>query len=1248
METKTLLDIDYLIENNAPVIRLFYKITAPEKNEADKKVACVRNFTPYFYAVPKEDIETLEYEIKQQNLAVIIRTERVKKFYRNNEVVVLKIYTNLPYDIREIREVIRNLPACKETYEDNIPFTERYTIDTGTTFIESDKNLITGAFDIETYNPKIMSRPGIDPILAISYAEGRLGRSNDINNNDINNNNNTNNTTYKKVFTWKKSAQDFVETCESEADMLNKFLQTISERDIDILVSYNGDNYDFKYLQERAKILKFKMPLNFGKFDGVEKKLKFEKSGISVAAYIDGLPHIDLFPVARQLFSLPKYDLNNVYFEIFGKKGKEDLDKSKIYEIWDDAEKSELCKQNLNKFFKYSLKDSEITLEIALSLLPLYIELSHITGMPLQKTTRMGSGMRVEHLLMSKSYKKNLLIPNKRSISHNGEEESYAGGFVLEPEKGLHDNIIVFDFRSLYPSIIISHNIDPLTINCECCKNDEDNKISINNSTFRFCKKNTGFIPEVLKSLVERRIELKNLMKTEENLEKRKILDVQQQALKILVNSAYGYMGFARARWYSKECAESVTAYGRKYIQQVMDEARKVNFNVIYGDSLPYDRYIFIKFNNGDIMPVKIGELYDKYKDTDTNINGIFTLAMDKNKKITFKPIIRVIRHNYNGKLLRIITKYGSTIVTPQHAVYSFNHKTNKICLVDAKELKKGDPLISLTNPEITAKYMKEYIFDVVEMDMGEYSKELSLYSDNLSFPSKHGECPYCKQNVHLSSHVYLKHPERRQAYKKESSFAWVGGKNAKTRKIPRYWTLDKDLAWLLGFYCAEGSVSDVLTKSGRKCILSFGSQNKEILKKVKSILDTKTGTFTKIIEDYDKGLNKKMFYYRISSVPIVALFQYGFGAGKGSEFKKIPWFIFAAEEPLRKVFTEGYLDGDGNFKKGERYVTHFIEFSTKSKDLAIGLGFLFKTLKYGKNYFGKEIKHVAWHYRKDKPKIQKLRLQSAKGSKGDFCLAEITSIEEMPNEKYVYDLEVSNIHNFVDAEGMILVHNTDSIFMTKPGESRDEILSDANKFLKHINESLPGMMELDLQGFYQTGIFITKKRYALMEEDGRLIVKGLETKRRDWANIAKETQKEVLMLILKEKNVRKAVDLVRKKINEIKEGNVRKEELVINTKLTRSVDSYIQKKEPHVAAVKRAMNKGINFEEGDIITYIVTKNGREINEKTMVVELVEEGNYDVNYYIDNQILPAVMRIMEAMNYSKDELKGMEKQMKLF
>jgi len=136
------------------------------------------------------------------------------------------------------------------------------------------------------------------------------------------------------------------------------------------------------------------------------------------------------------------------------------------------------------------------------------------------------------------------------------------------------------------------------------------------------------------------------------------------------------------------------------------------------------------------------------------------------------------------------------------------------------------------------------------------------LYSDNLFFPAEKGLCPYCEKNVVLSSHVSAKHTERRHPFDKKSLFSWVGGINGKTRKIPRYWVLDKDLAWLLGFYCAEGSVSDVKTKSGRKCLLSFGSQDLKVIQKVKSILDYKTGVETKIIKNYDPRNKKNILLY--------------------------------------------------------------------------------------------------------------------------------------------------------------------------------------------------------------------------------------------------------------------------------------------------------------------------------------------------------------------------------------------------
>ena len=75
--------------------------------------------------------------------------------------------------------------------------------------------------------------------------------------------------------------------------------------------------------------------------------------------------------------------------------------------------------------------------------------------------------------------------------------------------------------------------------------------------------------------------------------------------------------------------------------------------------------------------------------------------------------------------------------------------------------------------------------------------------------------------------------------------------------------------------------------------LLSFGSQDMGIIKKVKSVLDKKIGANLKIIKNLDKRTNKDMYYYRVQRIPLVALFENGFAAGKGSEFKKIPYFIF-------------------------------------------------------------------------------------------------------------------------------------------------------------------------------------------------------------------------------------------------------------------------------------------------------------------------------------------------------------------
>jgi DNA polymerase elongation subunit (family B) len=100
---------------------------------------------------------------------------------------------------------------------------------------------------------------------------------------------------------------------------------------------------------------------------------------------------------------------------------------------------------------------------------------------------------------------------------------------------------------------------------------------------------------------------------------------------------------------------------------------------------------------------------------------------------------------------------------------------------------------------------------------------------------------------------------------------------------------------------------------------------------------------------------------------------------------------------------------------------------------------------------------------------------------------------------------------------------------------------------LKKINQKFPGILELELQGFYERGIFIprgtygtAKKRYALLDEKGNLLIRGLETVRRDWCNLAKEVQRKVLEFVLKEKNVEGAKEYARKVINDLRKISVR------------------------------------------------------------------------------------------------------------
>ncbi|MFA5381629.1 MAG: DNA-directed DNA polymerase [Candidatus Micrarchaeia archaeon] len=558
-----LLSINYAPENES--ITLWIKTDSGIKKITD-------TYDPYFYLDAPEyiikDIELLKIGYKNEPIQ-IKKYEKVKKALNGKEKELFKIYCYSPSHIPLIKKALQDF----QCYEYKIRFIQRYMIDknlwplnkyeleyNGNTIekitdLEEEENFNLLAFDIETYNPIGIPREKKDPVIMISYADDKEA----------------------KVLTYKKVERDFILKYKNETEMIEGFCEILEKKDIDLILGYNTNLFDFPYLRKRSRNLGIDLTLGRENQEIIIKKdNKIE---------IPGRISIDLYPVARFLSNIgavriTRYTLKRVYHELIGEKSetKELVEKEDIWKMWEDDEQR-------NILADYSLGDSKAVIEISKHLLPVEVELSKICGLSLDETTNSATGRLVESLLMRYAQKRNEIIPEVPSFQEVKQRQMnpIKAAYVKIPEPGIYENIVVFDFRSLYPSIIISHNIDPFTINCECCTEKEAN---ISPLGHKFCKKRKGIIPEALEDLIKKRNTLKNEMKNfEKNSDEYNKLFARQWALKILANSFYGQTVYPRARWYSRECGSSITAWGRYYILSTIEKAEKQGFDVLYSDT---------------------------------------------------------------------------------------------------------------------------------------------------------------------------------------------------------------------------------------------------------------------------------------------------------------------------------------------------------------------------------------------------------------------------------------------------------------------------------------------------------------------------------------------------------------------------------------------------------------------------------------------------------------------------------------
>jgi DNA polymerase I/DNA polymerase-2 len=229
-----------------------------------------------------------------------------------------------------------------------------------------------------------------------------------------------------------------------------------------------------------------------------------------------------------------------------------------------------------------------------------------------------------------------------------------------------------------------------------------------------------------------------------------------------------------------------------------------------------------------------------------------------------------------------------------------------------------------------------------------------------------------------------------------------------------------------------------------------------------------------------------------------------------------------------------------------------------------------------------------------------------------------------------------------------VIFGDTDSIGFLLDKKTKE----DAKKFLKELNSELPGIMELELEDFYKRGIWVTKrtgefgakKKYALINHEGKIKIRGFETVRRDWCALAREIQSNVLKMILEEGNEKKAVEYLRKIIKEVNERKIDLKKMTIKTQLKKPIDEY-KAISPHVIAAKKMIEREIPLDMGSLIEYYIAETAEKkklVREKVKLID--EKGEYDIEYYLKHQILPAVENILQVFNININELIEKKKQ----
>lgn len=440
----------------------------------------------------------------------------------------------------------------------------------------------------------------------------------------------------------------------TEEEMLMKWKDFVVKADPDVVIGYNTANFDIPYLLDRARALGLKDFPYFGRLVGVKQEIK--ESIFSSRAYgtreskivnIDGRMQLDLLQFCQREYKLRSYTLNSVSAHFLNEQ-KEDVQHSIITDLQNGN------RETRRRLAVYCLKDAYLPLRLMNKLMCLvnYTEMARVTGVPFSYLLSRGQQIKVISQLFRKCLEDDIIVPNMKS---EGSNEEYEGATVIEPIRGYYDvPIATLDFSSLYPSIMMAHNLCYTTLISKQAiqafgLTEDDYTLTPNGDYFVKPHKRKGILPTILNELLTARKQAKADLKKETDPFRKDVLNGRQLALKISANSVYGFTGATIGKLPCLAISSSTTAFGREMIEKTKNEVQEYysvknghpfDAQVIYGDT----DSVMVKFGHQDLETcMKLGEEAAQY--VSTKFKNPIKLEFEK----VYFPYLLINKKRYAG-----------------------------------------------------------------------------------------------------------------------------------------------------------------------------------------------------------------------------------------------------------------------------------------------------------------------------------------------------------------------------------------------------------------------------------------------------------------------------------------------------------------------------------------------------------------------------------------------------------------------